>query len=323
MISSLAWRPTADISVLQVRARILKIIRDFFAKRYVLEVETPLVSRFGVTDPHITAMQVLLNDKERYYLQTSPEYSMKRLLAAGSGSIYQITRAFRGGDIGGLHNPEFTMLEWYRLGFDHFKLMTEVDEFLQTVLHTKPAKRITYRDLFKQYLSLDPHVAIIEELKNCASGNNINFSDIISAEATLDDWLNILFSTCIEPNLTGDAVWIVYDYPASQAALAKVSDISGIALAERFEVYFQGMELANGYHELTDPKQQLIRFKQDQNIRAQLNKPMMEIDTHLLAAMEFGMPECAGIALGIDRLIMLAVGAKNIQDVMAFPIDRA
>lgn len=318
-----SWLPTANISALQTRAKIFQSIRNFFAHREVLEVETPVVARFGVTDPHIVTMQVLLNNKEKYYLQTSPEYAMKRLLAAGSGSIYQICRAFRGGDIGSLHNPEFTMLEWYRLGYDHFQLMDEVDALLQIVLQSLPAKRITYRALFMQHLALDPHITSIAELKNCINANNIACSNAILADATVDDLLNILFAVCIEPKLIGALPWLVYDYPASQAALAKISEVDGIPIAERFEVYYQGMELANGYHELTDPAQQLIRFTQDQAIRVQLNKPIMEADDRLLAALEFGLPACAGVAMGLDRLIMLAIGAKTIQAVMAFPIDRA
>ena len=323
MASSSNWQPTADISVLLARAKILKTIRDFFASRDVLEVETPLISRFGVTDPHINTIPVLLNDKEQYYLQTSPEYGMKRLLAAGSGAIYQLTKAFRGGDIGHAHNPEFTMLEWYRPGFDHFQLMAEVDELLQRILHTKPAHLVTYRDLFNQYLSFDPHVVTIDKLKNVGKTSNYNFSEAFIQEATVDDWLHVLFSYYIEPKLKGDAPWMVYNYPASQAALAKLKQEFNVTVAERFEVYVQGVELANGYHELTEFKQQLIRFQQDQQIRAQLNKPPMAIDDRLIAALEAGLPACAGIALGIDRLVMLAVGVANIQEVIAFPIARA
>jgi lysyl-tRNA synthetase class 2 len=323
MTSSSIWQPTADISTLQTRAKILKEIRQFFADRDVLEVETPLISKFGVTDPHINAIPVLLDDKERYYLQTSPEYGMKRLLAAGSGAIYQLTKAFREGDIGNAHNPEFTMLEWYRPGFDHFQLMTEVDNLLQTILHTKSAQRVTYKELFQQYLSFDPHIVTMEQLKKIIYIGDFNFSDVFIKEATIDDWLQVLFSYYIEPKLIGDTPWIVYNYPASQAALAKLKQESNIIIAERFEVYVQGIELANGYHELTEPKQQLIRFQRDQKTREQLKKPFMAIDDRLIAALDEGLPACAGIALGVDRLVMLAVNASSIQEVIAFPLARA
>lgn len=323
MTSSSIWQPTADISTLQTRAKILKEIRQFFADRDVLEVETPLISKFGVTDPHINAIPVLLDDKERYYLQTSPEYGMKRLLAAGSGAIYQLTKAFREGDIGNAHNPEFTMLEWYRPGFDHFQLMTEVDKLLQTILHTKSAQRVTYKELFQQYLSFDPHNVTMEQLKKIIHIGDFNFSEVFIKEATIDDCLQVLFSYYIEPKLIGDTPWIVYNYPASQAALAKLKQESNIIIAERFEVYVQGVELANGYHELTEPKQQLIRFQRDQKTREQLKKPFMAIDDRLIAALDEGLPACAGIALGVDRLVMLAVNASSIQEVIAFPLARA
>jgi lysyl-tRNA synthetase class 2 len=321
MTNRLVWKPTADIQVLQTRAKILKNIRDFFDQRGVLEVETPLISKFGVTDPHINAIPVLLQEKEKYFLQTSPEYSMKKLLAAGSGAIYQLTKAFRNGDIGSSHNPEFTMLEWYRPEFDHFQLMAEVDELLQMILHTETAKVVTYRELFQQYLAIDPYVISKEQIQNIINKND--FSVEFIQNASIDDWLQVLFAYYIEPKLMGNAPWIVYNYPASQAALAKLQQENGIDVAARFEVYVRGVELANGYYELTDPQQQLTRFRQDQIIRKQLQKPFMAIDDRLLAALEAGLPACSGIALGVDRLIMLAVNAANIREVIAFPIDRA
>lgn len=321
MLDKLDWQPTATIQALQTRAKILKNIRDFFEQRNVLEIETPLIAKFGVTDPHINAIPVLLHDTAQYYLQTSPEYCMKRLLAAGSGAIYQLTKAFRGGDVGSLHNPEFTMLEWYRPGFDHFQLMAEVDELLQLILNSEAAKIVTYRELFQQYLKIDPHVVTNQQILNII--NEQDFSKEFIQQATIDDWLQVLFAYYIEPKLVGKAPWIVYNYPASQAALAKLQQDGDIKVAARFEVYMQGLELANGYYELTDPQQQLARFKQDQIIRKQLNKPYMASDDRLLAALKAGLPECAGIALGVDRLIMLAVNTTNIQDVIAFPINRA
>lgn len=318
------WKPATNLTALQTRANILKAIRDFFFARNVLEVETPLLSKFGVTDPHIHAIPVVLeNGTQPHYLQTSPEYAMKRLLAAGCGAIYQICKAFRGGDSGNEHNPEFTILEWYRPGYTHFDLITEVDELLQVILSTKPAQLITYQDLFLRYLAIDPHTIALNELQDFGKKSEFNFSEFFIENATVDDWLQALFSYYIEVHLVGDAPWVVYNYPPSQAALAKINMQGDKIVAERFEVYVNGVELANGYHELCDPKQQLHRFEEDQKMRKQLNKPNMEIDQRLIAALEAGMPPCAGVALGLDRLIMLALKAARIQEVISFPIDRA
>ena len=324
MVNGTDWQPTASIAAMRARAQIIGKIRGFFAARNVLEVETPVLARYAVTDPHIDAIAVQLQEPCPYYLQTSPEYAMKRLLASGSGDIFQLTKAFRSGDVGRMHNPEFTMLEWYRVGFDHLQLMAETDALLQTVLQTPPATQITYAALFQQHLGIDPHASSIELLKNCAVNNKIHFSAAMLAEYSIDDWLNLLFATCIEPRLVGDRPWLVYAYPASQAALAKITtDPNGVAVASRFEVYYQGLELANGYHELTDAVQQQNRFRRDQTIRQQLHKAEIQIDQRLMAALSAGLPECAGIALGVDRLVMLALGANSIQAAIAFPIDIA
>lgn len=323
MVAKVSWQPSASLENLRIRAKVLAIIRDFFAKRNILEVETPLLAHFGVTDPHINTVSVVLNSNKQYYLQTSPEYCMKRLLAAGSGAIYQITKAFRDDDVGSLHNPEFTMLEWYRPGFNHLQLMAEVNDLLQAILPLQTANLVSYKELFQRYLAIDPHATNLAELRALSESKNFNCSKTFRQEAMVDDWLQVLFSQYIEPKLSGRSPWFVYNYPRSQAALAKVAVTEEGEIAERFEVYLQGIELANGYHELTEVEQQLARFKQDQQIRAQLHKPAMAIDGRLIAALAAGLPACAGVALGIDRLVMLASKVESIKQVMAFPLEYA
>lgn len=317
------WQPSASIKNLHTRAQILKTIRDFFAARDVLEVETPLMCHTSVTDPFIQSISAFFqahpNEKEqRYYLQTSPEYAMKRLLAAGSGDIFQITKAFRQGEIGRFHNPEFSMLEWYRLGFDHHDLMNETDEFLQLTLKTPPAERKSYAELFESFLNLDAHHATVEELAMCAKNNTIS----VQGEVTnRDTWLNLLISHCIEPQLGVDRPCFIYDFPASQAALARIQQ-SNPPVASRFEVYFKGIELANGFHELQNANEQRKRFEKNGAERKQLSLANITIDEYFLSALQHGLPNCAGIALGIDRLIMLATNSNQIADVLSFDFAR-
>ncbi len=319
------WQPTASMTVLKQRAAILAKIRAFFAEREVMEVETPSLSQATVTDVHIASIgcQLTTNSKpqQTYYLQTSPEYAMKRLLAAGSGSIYQICKAFRAEEVGAQHNPEFTMLEWYRVDFDHHDLMAEMDALLQLVLDCGPADKFSYAELFQQYLAINPHTANIEELQTLLSSK-----DVVLSEAFLSDnrdaYLQLLMSHCIEPQLGMTRPVFVYDYPQTQAALARIRH-DDIPVAERFEVYLQGVELANGFHELADANEQRQRFLNDSAEREKLGLPAVPIAEHLLAALENGLPDCAGVALGIDRLVMLACAATSIQDVIAMPIDRS
>lgn len=293
------------IPVLQQRAYILKTIREFFAERNVWEVETPLLSDATVTDPHIGSIAA-----GKSYLQTSPEYAMKRLLVAGSGSIYQICKAFREDLVGRLHRPEFTMLEWYRIGFDHHALMDEMDELLQKILKTPPAERITYAEIFKKVLNLNPHFANVDELISCAK--KINFSGKLNDE---NAYLDLLFTHCIEPELAKDRPVFLYDFPASQAALSKIRP-GNPPVASRFEVYFKGIELANGFHELQDAKEQRARFDNDLAYRKKHQLPLPPIDEKFLAALEHGLPDCAGVALGIDRLVMLALEKEKIEQVV-------
>jgi lysyl-tRNA synthetase class 2 len=314
----MSWRPTASINNLRARASLLKKIRGFFESRGVLEVETPLLCSASVTDPHIFSIPAFLSENNPHYLQTSPEYAMKRLLAAGCGSIYQITKAFRKDESGQFHNPEFTMLEWYRLDFTHHDLMNEMDELLQLVLCSKPAERKSYADLFQLYLSIDPHAADLNELVACAKKNNI---DVDANITDRDTWLQLLMSHCIEPQLGNDAPCFVYDFPASQAALAQIQPGSP-SVASRFEVYVKGVELANGFHELRDAGEQRSRFENNLMERRKLNQPEMPLDEFFLDALAHGLPNCAGVALGVDRLVMLACGSEKIADVLSFDFER-
>lgn len=318
--NSFSWRPTATIAALQTRAKLLARIRDFFAAREVLEVETPLLSHSTITDPNIHSFITkynLGNKSTDLYLQTSPEFAMKRLLAANSGSIYQICKAFRHEDHGKQHNPEFTILEWYRLDFDHHDLMQDMDEFLQFTINTKPAQKISYCELFQQYLNIDPIKSSIETLQQCAQKHGLN----IIPDLTHDDWLNLLLTHVIEPHLGIDQPTFIYDYPASQAALARINPDNS-KVAERFEVYINGVELANGFHELTDSQEQRQRFMNDLEQRRELNLPTMPLDENFLAALD-DLPGCAGVALGIDRLLMIQNQYENIEEVLTFPVTIA
>ena len=322
-MSDLPWQPAATIEQLKQRAQLIANVRAFFAARNVLEVETPALARYSVTDPHMEVLTAEhpLGEASGFYLQTSPEYAMKRLLATGSGPIFQIAKAFRKGELGSRHNPEFTMLEWYRPGFDDHQLMDEIAELLVTLLgeEGRPLRQ-SYRQVFQQVLAIDPHEIDCRALEVLARQH----IDIQMQSDDRDDWLNLLMAEVIEPALADGAPTFIYDYPASQAALAQVaSDDQGVTVARRFELYMRGVELANGYLELLDAQEQRRRFAQEQQKRQQLNRPAVAADQYLLAALEAGMPACAGVALGLDRLVMLALGLDTIQDVMAFPADRA
>lgn len=319
------WMPTASIEQLQQRAQLLTSIRHFFAQRDVLEVDTPAMSHSTVTDIHLHTFQTEFVGPEyangsRLHLMTSPEFHMKRLLAAGSGSIYQINKAFRNEENGRYHNPEFTMLEWYRVGFNHHDLMDEMDDLLQMVLKVGAAERMTYQNAFLTVLKVCPLEGSMAELKKVAA--RLGLSDIAEPEEDRDTLLQLLFSIGVEPHIGQQVPVFVYDFPASQAALAKIN-LQDPRVADRFEVYFKGIELANGFHELDNAKEQLARFEQDNRKRLQMGLEEQPIDYHLIAALESGLPECAGVALGIDRLIMLALGEDHIDKVTAFPFPRA
>ncbi|MBA2653699.1 MAG: elongation factor P--(R)-beta-lysine ligase [Gammaproteobacteria bacterium] len=318
------WHPTAPLNHLQLRAKVLKNIRSFFEAREVLEVETPLICHSTVTDPHLASFHTLLefeglNEAKKLYLQTSPEFAMKRLLAAGYGSIYQICKAFRNGEVSKKHNPEFTILEWYRVGFTHIQLMDEMDQLLTLVLSTEKADRISYHNLFQTNFAINPHTCSITDLKKLAANNGLSFQ---SNEQNKDLWLDLIMTHLVEPTLGLTRPIFIYDYPASQAALAKTRRESDFHVGERFEVYFKGLELANGYHELGDSKEQLKRLNLDNELRAHRNLPVIPIDDRLLEALH-SFPECAGVAMGFDRLLCLAANTTDLSDMIAFPIARA
>lgn len=324
MLTDPTWQPSASIEVLRQRARILKSIRDFFHARGIMEVETPLMCHTSVTDPFIQSIPALfeaLGSKKQvpYYLQTSPEYAMKRLLAAGSGPIFQISKAFRQGEVGRYHNPEFTMIEWYRPGFDHHDLMNETDELLKFILNKPAAERKSYGAIFQEYLNIDPHVASMDQLKKCAAEKNIFVADEINDR---DTWLQLLMSEYIEPRIGQERPCFIYDFPASQAALARIQKTSP-PVASRFEIYYRGIELANGFHELQDANEQRRRFEKNVAERNALGLNEMMIDEYFLSALSHGLPDCSGIALGIDRLVMLAMNQENISDVISFDFARA
>lgn len=320
-----SWQPNASVDALHQRAKIIAQIRQFFNDRDVLEVDTPLLSHGTVTDPYVSGIPALFKehggrDEKSVYLQTSPEYAMKRLLAAGLGSIYQICKAFRQGDVGKFHNPEFTILEWYRLGFDHHDLMNEMDELLQAILKTEPAERVTYTDAFQKIIGIDPNSASVEELIAAAKKHGI---DIGSEVQDRNTWLDLLSSQCIESQLGQERPLFLYDFPATKAMLAKVRLDESPPLASRFEVYFKGIELANGFHELQNAEEQRGRFEKDLNFRAQNKMPSVPLDERFLAALVSGIPDCAGVALGVDRLVMLALKAESLSKVISFSFDLA
>ncbi|HGS5464567.1 TPA: elongation factor P--(R)-beta-lysine ligase [Vibrio parahaemolyticus] len=319
------WQPTAFIEQLRQRATLIAAIRQFFAERQVMEVDTPAMSHATVTDIHLHTFQTEFvgpgyADGSKLFFMTSPEFHMKRLLAAGSGCIYQINKAFRNEENGRYHNPEFTMLEWYRVGFDHHKLMDEMDDLLQLVLKCGAAQRMTYQQAFIDVLGVCPLEGSMTELKVAAS--KLGLSDIAEPEEDRDTLLQLLFSVGVENKIGQDVPAFVYDFPASQAALAKINP-QDHRVADRFEVYFKGIELANGFHELDNPKEQLARFEQDNAKRIEMGLKPQPIDYHLISALEAGLPDCAGVALGIDRLIMLALGCDHIDQVTAFPFPIA
>lgn len=312
------WRPAAELEQLRRRAQLLAALRAFFAERGVMEVETPVLCGAGATDPHLDSFATrLLPAGRALYLQTSPEFCMKRLLAAGSGPIYQITKAFRNGESGRRHNPEFTMLEWYRPGWDQHALMDEVDALLRSVLATPPAQRVGYGELFERHVGLDPHLAPPAELRAAAVRHGLAVSAAVGEDD--ESWLDLLWTHLVEPQLGRSAPLFVVDYPAAQAMLARLRP-GPPAVAERFELYIDGMELANGFHELCDAAEQRRRFERDLRRRAALGLDAVTLDERLLAALEYGLPPCSGVALGVDRLLMLAAGVHTIDEVLSFPL---
>lgn len=314
----MTWQPSATIDTLHKRAEIISKIRAFFTSRHYLEVETPCMGNFGVTDVYLSNINAIFR-QQTYYLQTSPEYHMKRLLAAGSGPIFQLARVFRDDELGRWHNPEFTMLEWYQLNLDHHGLMEEMDAFLQAILACQPLVKKTYQQVFMEIADFDPFKTSISALKVQLKKYNLEYV-LPEEEQDIDQYLFLLMSHVIEPALAKiNAPVAIYDFPTSQAALSQINQ----GVAERFEIYFKGVELANGFHELTDAKAQKARFAADLSQRQAKSLTCPTSDEFLLAALDAGLPSCSGVALGIDRLIALALDKPGISDVLAFDFTRA
>ncbi len=314
------WRSGITVNVLQQRAEVLKRIRHFFEHRGVLEVETPIVCHSGSSDPFIKSWRAYVDGastQEACYLQTSPEYAMKRLLACGSGSIYQMGKAFRGDEQGRYHNPEFTLLEWYRVEWSYQQLMVEVAELIQQFLPRIAVTHYTYRDLFLEYLQIDPWQLSLQELQSCALRQEISVPDTVDVNDK-DMWLMWLMAMVIEPQWKGRGLVFVCDYPPSQAILAEVVEKEYGLVAKRFEGYLEGIELANGFQELQNPTVQRSRFMADNAKRQHLGLPTVTIDEFLLEALAAGLPTCAGVALGVDRLLLCLFGQDELSQVMTF-----
>lgn len=316
------WRPTASITALQQRADLLTRIRAYFAAAGVLEVETPLLASATVTDPNIDSFVTVpaaAGESERY-LSTSPEFAMKRLLAAGSGPIYQVCKAFRRAEFGRLHNPEFTLLEWYRPGFDLEQLMDEVAKLVHGLAQDyrtfQDSEHLSYAQCFQTGLGIDPHHASLADLRSCARAQGIG--EVAGLGNDRDGWLDLLMSHCIQPRLGQGRLTFVYDYPASQAALARL--VPGKPhLAARFELFIDGVEIANGFHELQDAVEQRARFDSDLARRRQNDAAAVPMDEYLLAALASGLPDCAGVALGVDRLLLVLLSVADLKAILAFP----
>ncbi|MEJ2307739.1 MAG: EF-P lysine aminoacylase EpmA [Gammaproteobacteria bacterium] len=321
-----AWRPSASLEMLRDRALLLSQVRQFFAERDVLEVDTPVLSHAANPDAAIDSIHALVSPAGgseaslNCYLQTSPEFSMKRLLAAGSGPIYQLCHVFRDGESGRWHNPEFTMLEWYRPGFDMQQLMDEVETLMRELLPASsgPAERIDYHTLFRRCTGVDLRRASASEIRRLAADYGV-----VLPERNPDEGLvEILFDLATESWMREREGVIVHQFPCSQAALARLRD-DDPSVALRFEYYYRGVELANGFQELSEPVEQQRRFNAENSLRERLGKPRMPLDEHFIAALRHGLPDCSGVAAGIDRILMLRNRRNEIADVLAFPFSRA
>ena len=322
----MSWQPSASFEILRLRAKLNARVRVFFAERDVLEVETPVLSQAGNTEPNIDSFTTAFSGHvsagaRTRWLRTSPEYPLKRLLAAGIGDCYELGRVFRNGEAGGRHNPEFTMLEWYRVGWDHLGLIDETVALVQAALamvgRTATLRSLTYRELFVQALALDPLEAPLEDLGVPLAGFGIRGEGL-----TRDDWLDLLITHRIQPAFPADQITVVRDWPASQCALARIRPGTP-PVAERFELYLGSYELANGYHELTDAAEQRARFEHDRVRRRERGQVEPPIDERLLAALGDGLPACAGVALGVERLLMQLAGTDDIRRVLAFAFAEA
>ncbi|MCK4492600.1 MAG: EF-P lysine aminoacylase GenX [Methylococcales bacterium] len=327
-MAGIDWQSSCDITQLQQRAQMLATIRQFFADKKVLEVETPLLCQATGTDPQVDFFKSLYHyppKNKTLYLQTSPEFAMKRLLASGCGSIYQICKAFRNGEQGYYHNPEFTLLEWYRVDFDLAQLMDEVGiliaQLLSATVAIKGIKKIRYSDLFFQKTGLNALTFCLKSYQDYAQAHDIAEA-IALCENDHNLWCDYIFSFKIQPNLEADYLYLIYHYPASQASLARIN-VDNPTVADRFEVFINGIELGNGFFELADEAEQQQRFDKEIQTRVRQKQPKVQKDQRFLAALNHGLPDCCGVAVGIDRLLMLLSGSNDIESVLAFPIDRA
>ena len=317
------WRPSATRQALEARAALLEAIRAFFAGRGVMEVETPVLSRACNSDPNINS--IATDESRPRFMRTSPEYPMKRLLASGAGDIFELGRVFRGGESGRHHNPEFTMAEWYRVGMSYLELAREVVDLVRYCGHECseldfsgwPVHVHTYRELFRQSAGIDPFETDEMELARVAAERGL-----ASPMLSHNEWLDLLMAEVVQPALPGEAFTIVHDFPPEQAALSRIRN-DDPPVAERFEVFAGQQELANGYQELTDAAEQHRRFEREQRLREARGEPTGPLDERLLAALEHGLPECSGVALGVDRLLMLMLNVDDIRTVLAFPHDGA
>jgi elongation factor P--(R)-beta-lysine ligase len=321
------WQPACSIEILRLRAQVFEDIRRFFSARAVLEVETPLLSYSSGTDPQLdffTAEYCSPPLHHTLFLQTSPEFAMKRLLAAGSGSIYQICKAFRNGESGRFHNPEFTLLEWYRVGFTLPQLMDEIAELIGVLFNDhrslNQTQRFSYQEIFQRYTDLNPLEFSYQDYCTYARDNNMPEAESICGyDHGL--WLDFIFSHNVQPQLGENAVCMVYGYPACQSSLARINEYNS-QITDRVEVFINGIELGNGYYELTDAKEQDRRFDEELSIRQQRKRPVAVKDKYLIAALDAGLPECSGMSIGLDRLLMLLTNSANIEDVLNFPVHR-
>ena len=318
--------PTAGWENLRLRAELLRRLREFFHQRGFLEVETPILSADTVIDRHLNPFSTEISlrsgkSPRRLWLQTSPEFGMKRLLAAGAKAIYQVSRVFRQGEQGPLHNPEFTLVEWYRAGHGMAEGMQLTSDLAETMLGRGSAQRIGYREAFLQYVGVDPHIGDSAALIAAVKGHGIEAPATLSNDDR-DGWLDLLLVELVQPHLGQDSPVLLYDFPASQAALSRIRS-GDPPVAERFELYVKGIELANGYNELLDAEELRRRNREINRLRSAEGKYMLPEQSRLLAAMQSGLPPAVGVALGFDRLVMLAAGAKTLAEVIAFPFDRA
>ncbi len=311
-----SWQPTASIDIIKQRAILLRQIRNFMECRQILEVDTPVLSHYANSDPYIQSLKTLnVFEKETpLYLHTSPEFCMKRLLAAGSGSIYQIAHVFRDEESGKKHHTEFSMLEWYRTGFDYYQLMNEIGELLLDIGLTQPDK-MTYAEAFAETIQINPHTANIKQLQEISAKHGWG-ADSDDHHALLD----YIFSEAVIKKLNNSQPLLIYDYPEFMVALATIKP-GKPCVAERFELFINGMEIANGFNELCDVNEQRKRFEAEVNIRKEKELSEHPIDHYLLASLNSGLPKSSGVALGLDRLLMVLSGKDDIKEVMTFTLD--